>query len=202
MCVVVKLCPAQRYVFLTCLRSLKSELLQVFASLLVLLTGVFLSTVTKSDLNIRGIIFAIMSATVSAWVTVSNSAIQREHGITSNQFLVNTLPKQTVAMLPVAPIVDFLMTKRILHKDIIMSRQALSTICVTCVLAVGVNVFTCFLIGKTSALTYQVVGHLKTIFIFVGGYVLFDHDVSKNVICGSAVALLGCVLYSVSKCVA
>lgn len=59
----------------------------------------------------------------------------------------------------------------------------------SCVVAVGVNVFTCFLLGKTSAVTYQVVGHIKTIIILSGGYFFFDHESSAKVAIGGVVAL-------------
>jgi len=59
----------------------------------------------------------------------------------------------------------------------------------SCFVAVGVNVFACFLLGKTSAVAFQVVGHLKTIIILSGGYLFFDHDTSMKVVAGGCVAM-------------
>ena len=64
---------------------------------------------------------------------------------------------------------------------------------------IGVNLFVCFLVGKTSAVTYQVVGHLKTVIILGGGYFFFDHETSGKVFLGGFVAMLGCIAYGVVK---
>lgn len=44
----------------------------------------------------------------------------------------------------------------------------------TCALAVMVNAATFFLLGKTSPVSYQVMGHLKTVLVLGGGYFFFD----------------------------
>jgi solute carrier family 35 protein E3 len=51
-------------------------------------------------------------------------------------------------------------------------------------------------IGKTSPVTYQVVGHLKTCIILGFGYVLFNDPFSWRNILGILLALLGMILYS------
>ncbi|EEC71719.1 hypothetical protein OsI_04250 [Oryza sativa Indica Group] len=57
--------------------------------------------------------------------------------------------------------------------------------------------FSTFLvIGKTSPVTYQVVGHLKTCIILGFGYVLFNNPFSWRNILGILLALLGMILYS------
>lgn len=43
----------------------------------------------------------------------------------------------------------------------------------TCFLALMVNLCSFGLIGRTSAITFQVVGHAKTCLVLVGGYVFF-----------------------------
>lgn len=42
----------------------------------------------------------------------------------------------------------------------------------TCFLALAVNLCSFGLIGRTSAITFQVVGHAKTCLVLIGGYVL------------------------------
>lgn len=44
----------------------------------------------------------------------------------------------------------------------------------TCALAVMVNAATFFLLGKTSPVSYQVMGHLKTVLVLGGGFLFFD----------------------------
>ena len=48
----------------------------------------------------------------------------------------------------------------------------------TCFLALAVNLCSFGLIGRTSAITFQVVGHAKTCLVLTGGYVLFPAKVT------------------------
>jgi solute carrier family 35 protein E3 len=64
-----------------------------------------------------------------------------------------------------------------------------------------VNVATFSLIGRTSSVTYQVVGHAKTILLLILGYVFFPSPWESKAqrlraILGIVVALIGVFLYS------
>ena len=78
-------------------------------------------------------------------------------------------------------------------------------ICVSGFLAVGVNVSFFGLIGKTSPVTYQVVGHLKTVLILIAGFVLFppkqevDKTTLYKTIAGILISLFGIFLYTYFK---
>merc|ERR1719230_326507 len=70
----------------------------------------------------------------------------------------------------------------------------------TCFLALAVNLCSFGLIGRTSAITFQVVGHAKTCLVLIGGYVLFpaklgDTQQLYNNIMGVSVAMIGVILY-------
>eukprot|EP01042_Synura_sphagnicola_P003871 gene3871-4844_t len=45
---------------------------------------------------------------------------------------------------------------------------------VSCVFALGVNISNYLVLGKTSPLTYQVLGHLKTVLILILGFTMFN----------------------------
>lgn len=45
---------------------------------------------------------------------------------------------------------------------------------VSCFFALGVNISNYLVLGKTSPLTYQVLGHLKTVLILVLGFTVFN----------------------------
>jgi solute carrier family 35 protein E3 len=70
-------------------------------------------------------------------------------------------------------------THRVLWK-FEMSMELIVNIAVTCFFAIAVNIVTYALIGKTSAVTFQVVGHLKTVLTLLGGYFLFDRSNSNS----------------------
>ncbi|KAJ3083294.1 hypothetical protein HDU99_000064 [Rhizoclosmatium hyalinum] len=70
----------------------------------------------------------------------------------------------------------------------------------SCALAIGVNVFGMSLIKGTSAMTYQVVGHLKTVLTLAIGAIMFGRgglEGFKGV--GVVIAFIGIVMYSRDK---
>ncbi|KAI8030480.1 UDP-xylose transporter 3 [Camellia lanceoleosa] len=86
----------------------------------------------------------------------------------------------------------------------ILSLLAVVTTCVaqivfivlSCLISVSVNFSTFLVIGKTSPVTYQVLGHLKTCLVLAFGYVLLHDPFSWRNIFGIVIALVGMVLYS------
>lgn len=60
----------------------------------------------------------------------------------------------------------------------------------------SVNFSTFLVIGKTSPVTYQVLGHLKTCLVLAFGYILLRDPFNWRNILGIAIALVGMVLYS------
>ena len=68
----------------------------------------------------------------------------------------------------------------------------------TCVIALAVNGCSFGLIGRTSAITFQVVGHTKTCLVLAGGFIIWPTDDVQQMInnaIGVGVAFVGCVLY-------
>ncbi|CAN1262834.1 UDP-xylose transporter 2 [Linum perenne] len=74
--------------------------------------------------------------------------------------------------------------------------QVLFFIVLSCMISVSVNFSTFLVIGKTSPVTYQVLGHLKTCLVLAFGYVLLRDPFSWRNILGILVAIVGMVLYS------
>lgn len=69
-------------------------------------------------------------------------------------------------------------------------------IVLSCLISVSVNFSTFLVIGKTSPVTYQVLGHLKTCLVLAFGYVLLRDPFSWRNILGILIAVIGMVLYS------
>lgn len=69
-------------------------------------------------------------------------------------------------------------------------------IIMSCVIAVSVNFSTFLVIGKTSPVTYQVLGHLKTCLVLGFGYTLLHDPFTERNIIGILVAVFGMGLYS------
>lgn len=69
-------------------------------------------------------------------------------------------------------------------------------IILSCLIAVSVNFSTFLVIGKTSPVTYQVLGHLKTCLVLGFGYTLLHDPFTYRNIIGILVAIFGMGLYS------
>ena len=80
-----------------------------------------------------------------------------------------------------------------------MTALAASAIATSAFLAFIVNMSTFMIIGKMSAITYNVAGHAKLCFVLASGYLLFDSKFSWLNMGGVGIAISGVVAYSVIK---
>ena len=107
------------------------------------------------------------------------------------QLLYYQAPLSTLMLVPAVPIFDSISTLTELP-----SPMALFAIFMSCVLALAVNVSIFLVIGKTSPVTYNVLGHLKLTIILVLGFVLFGYPLDPRNLTGIAVTLSGIVWYT------
>lgn len=77
-----------------------------------------------------------------------------------------------------------------------MSSGAAVLIMVSCSLAVFCNVSQYLCIGRFSAVSFQVLGHMKTVCVLTLGWLLFDSEMTFKNIMGMLLAVLGMVIYS------
>lgn len=61
---------------------------------------------------------------------------------------------------------------------------------------VQVSLSTFLVIGATSSLTYNVVGHIKTVIILMGGCMFFGDEMPLKKLAGISVAMSGIIWYS------
>ena len=69
-------------------------------------------------------------------------------------------------------------------------------IALSCALAVFCNISQYLCIGRFSAVTFQVLGHMKTVCVLVLGWALFDSSLTAKNMVGMLMAILGMVIYS------
>lgn len=69
----------------------------------------------------------------------------------------------------------------------------------SCAGAFCVNLATVLVIGKFSPITYQLIGHTKTLLILVIGFLLFHEHLTLEILTGIAIAFVGLGLYSYFK---
>lgn len=170
---------------------------KTLVSLLILMIGVYIFSINDVHMNLPGTIVAIIAVLFTAVFQSLGAAEQKEFQISGNQI-------QHASALPQF-IFGFIFSlcfelKGILHHN--FQSMEIAFIFLTAFLAIGVNVTFFMLIGRTSALTYQVVGHVKTTLVFASGFVFFPeahaHDYSKlfKEIFGIIVSMTGMILYS------
>jgi drug/metabolite transporter (DMT)-like permease len=66
----------------------------------------------------------------------------------------------------------------------------------SCLIAVGVNLSQFICIGRFSAVSFQVLGHMKTVLVLILGFFLFGRQgLSMQVVMGMLLAVCGMVWY-------
>lgn len=111
------------------------------------------------------------------------------------QLLSYQAPLSALMLVGFVPIFDNY--KQILSYK--MTWLAASAIATSAFLAFLVNMSTFMIIGKMSAITYNVAGHAKLCFVLAAGYILFENKFSWLNMIGVSVAIIGVVAYSIIK---
>lgn len=164
-------------------------------SLLVLLLGVGIASVTDLKLNLLGTILSGLAIATTCVGQILTNTIQKRLKVTSTQLLYQSAPYQAAILFATGPFVDQHLTNRSVfaHK---YSVPVLGFIILSCLIAVSVNFSTFLVIGTTSPVTYQVLGHLKTCLVLSFGYTLLHDPFTMRNILGILVAIFGMALYS------
>lgn len=66
----------------------------------------------------------------------------------------------------------------------------------SCSLAVFCNISQYLCIGRFSAVSFQVLGHMKTVCVLTLGWLLFDSELTLKNIMGMIIAIVGMIIYS------
>ncbi|KAG9145386.1 hypothetical protein Leryth_008300 [Lithospermum erythrorhizon] len=164
-------------------------------SLCILLLGVGIATVTDLQLNILGSILSFLAVITTCVAQIMTNTIQKKFRISSTQLLYQSCLCQSMTLFITGPFLDRLLTNQNVFAFDYTS-EVVGFIILSCLISVSVNFSTFLVIGKTSAVTYQVLGHLKTCLVLTFGYVLLHDPFSWRNIIGILVALVGMALYS------
>ncbi|KAG6737060.1 hypothetical protein POTOM_059964 [Populus tomentosa] len=186
---------------------------EVKLSVLVVVIGVGVCTVTDVKVNAKGFIcacLAVLSTSLQqitscgkmnlghmlAWHdTETIGSLQKKYSIGSFELLSRTAPIQALSLLILGPFIDYYLNgKFITHYKI--SSGAILFIILSCSLAVFCNVSQYLCIGRFSATSFQVLGHMKTICVLTLGWLLFDSELTFKNIMGMVIAVVGMVVYS------
>lgn len=167
-------------------------------------------------------IFTLILLIAVEILTISQmtNTIQKRFKISSTQLLYQSSPYQALTLFITGPFLDGLLTNlnvfsfKYTPQVLVNNKTRLFFITfyflvhyghesflqvfilLSCLISVSVNFSTFLVIGKTSPITYQVLGHLKTCLVLAFGYVLLSDPFSWRNILGILIALFGMILYS------
>ncbi|MQL85826.1 hypothetical protein Taro_018360 [Colocasia esculenta] len=121
--------------------------------------------------------------------------LQRRYSLGSFNLLGHTAPVQAASLLLLGPFVDYWLTnKRVDAYD--YNVTVVFFIVLSCTIAVGTNLSQFICIGRFTAVSFQVLGHMKTILVLVLGFMFFGKEgLNLHVVMGMILAVAGMIWY-------
>mmetsp|Transcript_47698 Transcript_47698/g.121708 ORF Transcript_47698/g.121708 Transcript_47698/m.121708 type:complete len:382 (-) Transcript_47698:24-1169(-) len=168
------------------------------ASIAVLLLGVGVATVTDLQLNLKGSVLSLLAVVTTCLAQIWTGTTQKRHGLTSAQLLYHASPVMAGVLCSIGPFMDYILTgESLLSYN--YSLPSVFFILLSCCIAVAVNLATFLVIGRCDAVTYQVLGHLKTVLVLGFGFVTLQSPASARNLTGISIAMVGMVGYGFFK---
>jgi solute carrier family 35 protein E3 len=171
---------------------------RVTASVMVVCLGVGLATITDPQLssNLAGLAAGFGSVAATALYQIWAGSKQKELGMGSMQLLHQYVPLAAALLGVLVPIFEPVgWVER--GKDTILGFEfdvgSVTAIAISSVLGLAVNLTTFLVIGATSSLTYNVVGHIKTVLILSGGVMFFGDTMPPKKMAGIMAAMGGII---------
>ena len=185
----------------------------IFALVFVVI-GIIVVTCNEVELRFWGLIYAICGVLSTSFYQVWVKTRQQDLGLSPPQLLYYQAPISAIMVFAVTPLFDPVFTpsdgeqfevsdpsKRViglLDYDF-LSGNVIYLILVSCLLAFCVNLSIFLTIGKTSPITYNVLGHFKLCVVTIGGTFLFNEDTNSRKVMGVTIALVGITMYTYWK---
>ncbi|KMZ70928.1 Nucleotide-sugar transporter family protein [Zostera marina] len=173
----------------------KSYSNRVIMAVLIVAFGVGVCTVTDVQVNGKGFLCACVAVMCTSLQQITIGSFQKKYSIDSFELLSKTAPVQAVSLLTFGPFIDyFLNNHSILAYH--FSYGATFFIFFSCGLAVFCNASQYMCIGRFSAVSFQVLGHMKTVCVLILGWIFFDSALTIKNLSGMALTVAGMVTYS------
>jgi len=172
----------------------------VVLSLIPVCVGSAITGISNVQVNVLGTVYAVAGVLVTSMYQILVGTKQRELSVDSMQLLLYQAPISAFLLIFIIPIFD----------NVSLSDPAsiwyqkydigiVSTIIFSGALAFFVNLTIFMLIGKTSPITYNIVGNLKLCLILLSGIVLFSDPLTVVNIASILLTLFGVFAYSFFK---
>jgi solute carrier family 35 protein E3 len=173
--------------FLLFRKRISSSLL---GAILVSCLGVGLTNVAMVTSNPVGTLVAVAAFVTTAFYQIWIGKKVEELAVGAPQLLLNQAPISVVLLFVLMPFTDTVPDFATVPPKI------LATFVLSGVLAAGLNLSQFLIIGRTSAVTFNVVSNAKNVIIIVLGWYTANHDPSFMDLAGVLMALGGAAAYS------
>eukprot|EP00667_Euglena_gracilis_P010981 EG_transcript_11191 len=169
----------------------------IAATLVVLLLGVGLATVNDLSFSLVGTVCGCVAPLLAAANALLLKHVQVRHNITGNELLRQIAPWVVLMQAFIIPITDDLNQLPGWLRD--TTWLAVALVVLSCFIAWALEWSLVVVLNYTSAMSVQVLGHVKTMLILVAGVVLFHSPISAKSTHGILIAFVAVVLYSYLK---
>ncbi|XP_076947840.1 UDP-rhamnose/UDP-galactose transporter 6-like [Bidens hawaiensis] len=164
-------------------------------SILVVLLGVAVCTVTDVSVNAKGFGAAFVAVRATSLQQYYVHYLQRKNALSSFNLLGHTAPIQAGSLLMLGPFLDYWLTEK--RVDVFKyDLPSMVLILLSCTIAVGTNLSQFICIGRFTAVSFQVLGHMKTILVLILGFIFFGREgLNLHVVVGMIIAIVGMIWY-------
>jgi solute carrier family 35 protein E3 len=162
--------------------------------------GVTITGATDFKLNFIGTVYALLNILCTSFYQIWCGSLQKSMEANPLQLQLYIAPLSALFIIPVVPIFDNwnpASSTSIFQFE--LSQNVIYSIMLTGVLALCVNISIFLLIGKTSAVTYNVAGNGKTAFLLAVDFLYFGRPFLLSNVIGLATTLTGVVWYTQLK---
>jgi solute carrier family 35 protein E3 len=173
----------------------------VVCSVVVVCAGITVATITDPVVvkNSSGLIVGIAATLITALYQIWVGSKQKELEANSSQLLLAYTPQATLLLSVLVPIFEP-MGWRDQESGTLLgftySFQCILAIVISAILGVLVSLSTFLVIGSTSSLSYNIIGHLKTVIILSGGVLFFEDVMGWKRLAGICIAMAGIGWYT------
>ena len=179
------------------LRSIKSELnLAILSSLTMIIVGMCLVAEGELEYDSQtGLMYMGLGVFFTSIAQVFFAPLQKQLGLNSIQLLFHTSPWMAFSSFALTPLCED--THKLVEYD--MNQSVVFAIAVSCIMAFLLNVTNYRVLELTTPLSYQILGHVKTICIVLSGIFFFDQVPSVRVSIGLICGVCGMLSYGYEK---
>lgn len=174
---------------------------QLKLSLVPIIFGVAMATVSDVQFNQYGFFWAILGILSTSYYQIYVKEKQKSLDANALQILYYQAPQAASITFILTPFLDeqfdFSESSKLMASGLTPSQVEVSGVLfLSCLLAFCVNLSIFLVVGATSPISYNVLGHAKLLVILTFGILAFGDDTNSTRLCGMVMAFCGIVAYT------